>query len=151
MCLSPRALIGGGTRSYSAADTALCQPVLSRVYLHCRGVRLFNHNCLPVHNNCFHPGGGFQRFRKLAFYAALVLLPFICLPPFLFLPLRFCFFARLHPSLPLLFHFVPSLSPHSSPLSNQLHLFHKQLVSLYALMNMIPQLNFLSQKQLEFY
>lgn len=116
---------------------------------------MFNHNCLPpVRGNCFHPGGGggFRGLGNWLFYAALVLSPFICLPPFLSL-LLLGFDKVISPTFTPL-HSPPS-NPHRPPFhssrlplshfsrrSNQPHLFHKQLVSLFALMNMIPQLGF---------
>lgn len=106
----------------------------------------------PVRCNCFHPGrggGGFRGLGNWLFYAALVLSPFICLPPFLFLLLlgfNLVIFPHSRHFTPLcrspaaLLFTRPRLpSSHFSRRSNQPHLFHKQLVSLFVLMNMIPQ------------
>lgn len=36
-------------------------------YLHCQGVCLFNHNCLSIRGNCFHPEGGFRGLGNCVF------------------------------------------------------------------------------------
>lgn len=154
-----QALIRGANQlSYFAANTILCKPILAEVYLHSQGIRLFNHNCLPVHSNCFHPGGGFRGLGNCVF----MLHQFSC---HLFVSLHFCFFLSLSFDMVIFLvslYFTPLhqppyftlsclLSSHFSPRSNQPHLFHKRLVSLFALVNLIPQLSFPPHKQQEFY